>query len=77
MNERTQQIISIILGILAFTVLGYALYKGMEKQSSLYLTNEEIVEQVKLCEENGMRGAIHQSGWNYKVIRVQCANHYD
>ena len=37
-----------------------------------YLTNEEIVEQTKLCVDNGLRAVNIHHGLTFRTLRVQC-----
>lgn len=39
---------------------------------SRQMTNMEIVEQVKFCEEHGLKPDIVWNGWTYEIVRVQC-----
>jgi len=59
----------ILFTLLALVMLGgCSLYGG----DITYLTNSQIIEETKYCEDNGMRASQIINGWNYRVRRIQC-----
>lgn len=60
--------------ILAIIIMSLAIF-GLIIQiipHQSYLTNEEIVEQTKFCESNGLGSRVIYNGFNYRVINIIC-----
>jgi uncharacterized lipoprotein YajG len=36
------------------------------------MSNQEIINQTKFCEENGLEAKVLVNGWTNEIVKVQC-----
>ena len=82
MNNFTDKILALVSGLGTFVVLALILWGGWTSIKFIgegivwmfpaNLTNTEIVNEVRFCEDSGMKAVLVHNGLDYGVRGINC-----
>lgn len=72
MKKSGFTIIELVLAIVAVSAIGLGVVKFFQHITPDGLTNQQIVEQTKYCNDNGLDVTQITNTYNYDVIKVIC-----